>query len=77
MRFFEIPFRNSYDEVLAEERMPGARWFPGVLTNYADELDPLEARDEPAFITIADPGKFAIVEFTRPHGSERLVSVQD
>ena len=38
-QFFEIPFRNSYDDVLAEERMPGARWFPGVLTNYADELE--------------------------------------
>jgi acetoacetyl-CoA synthetase len=54
--FFEIPFRNGYDEVLAEERMPGARWFPGVLTNYADELGSLQARDEAAFVTLGEDG---------------------
>ncbi len=54
--FFEIPFRNGYEQVLAKEQMPGARWFPGVLTNYADELDPLAARDEAAFITLGEDG---------------------
>jgi acetoacetyl-CoA synthetase len=34
--FFDVTFHESADEVLAEEVMPGARWFPGATLNYAE-----------------------------------------
>jgi len=34
--YFEIRAHSPYDCVLAERRMPGARWFPGATLNYAE-----------------------------------------
>ncbi|TDD90302.1 acetoacetate--CoA ligase [Saccharopolyspora karakumensis] len=34
--FFDVTFHERADEVLAEEVMPGARWFPGATLNYAE-----------------------------------------
>jgi acetoacetyl-CoA synthetase len=34
--FFDV--EGSYDQVLADRRMPGARWFPGTRVNYAEHL---------------------------------------
>ncbi|MBX7554652.1 acetoacetate--CoA ligase [Streptomyces sp. NPDC004232] len=33
--YFDIDADTPYEQVLAEERMPGARWFPGATLNYA------------------------------------------
>ncbi|AKJ09749.1 acetoacetyl-CoA synthetase [Streptomyces incarnatus] len=33
--YFGIDADTPYEQVLAEERMPGARWFPGATLNYA------------------------------------------
>lgn len=33
--YFDIDSDTPYEQVLAEERMPGARWFPGAALNYA------------------------------------------
>lgn len=32
----EVPFHQRSDQVLAEERMPGAVWFPGATVNFAE-----------------------------------------
>ena len=34
--FFGVRSQAAYDVVLAERTMPGARWFPGALLNYAE-----------------------------------------
>lgn len=34
--FFEVRSHAAYDAVLASREMPGARWFPGALLNYAE-----------------------------------------
>ncbi|HEY9251115.1 MAG TPA: acetoacetate--CoA ligase [Nocardioides sp.] len=34
--FFEVRAHAPYDTVLASREMPGARWFPGALLNYAE-----------------------------------------
>ncbi|MFJ2758342.1 acetoacetate--CoA ligase [Nocardioides sp. NPDC087217] len=34
--FFEVRSHAPYDTVLASREMPGARWFPGALLNYAE-----------------------------------------
>ncbi|MFE3164199.1 acetoacetate--CoA ligase [Streptomyces sp. NPDC059224] len=33
--YFDIDAETPYEQVLAEEKMPGARWFPGSTLNYA------------------------------------------
>lgn len=33
--YFDIDANTPYEQVLAEETMPGARWFPGATLNYA------------------------------------------
>ncbi|MDX6351681.1 MAG: acetoacetyl-CoA synthetase, partial [Streptomyces sp.] len=33
--YFDIDATTPYERVLAEETMPGARWFPGATLNYA------------------------------------------
>ncbi|GAB4078353.1 acetyl-coenzyme A synthetase N-terminal domain-containing protein [Nostocoides australiense] len=34
--FFDVPFHDRADRALADERMPGAVWFPGATLNYAE-----------------------------------------
>jgi len=36
--YFEIESPTPYETVLADDRMPGARWFPGAQVNYARHL---------------------------------------
>jgi acetoacetyl-CoA synthetase len=42
--FFEVRGGVGFDRVLAERRMPGARWFPGAELNYAEHA--LRRRDD-------------------------------
>ncbi|MCA0873371.1 acetoacetate--CoA ligase [Seohaeicola saemankumensis] len=44
--FFDIPHSASYDQVLADRKMPGAVWFPGARLNFA-ELILRQARRTP------------------------------
>jgi acetoacetyl-CoA synthetase len=55
-QYLGIPFRTAYQAVLEEDRMPGARWFPGVRTNYADGLLRDGDPREPALITVREDG---------------------
>jgi acetoacetyl-CoA synthetase len=43
-QFFEVRSAQPYTRVLADRRMPGARWFPGALLNYAEHA--LRRRDD-------------------------------
>jgi acetoacetyl-CoA synthetase len=49
--FFGVHAHAPYDAVLAEPTMPGARWFPGTLLNYAEHaLGAASAPDEVAIV---------------------------
>ena len=58
--FFAVIADEPYTEVLADQSMPGARWFPGTRLNYAEHA--LRAAlgdrlaDEVAVITVAEDG---------------------
>ncbi|MGW1558446.1 acetoacetate--CoA ligase [Streptomyces sp. NPDC002144] len=54
--YFHIDADTPYEQVLAEEQMPGARWFTGATLNYAHHaLRNLDA-DRPAIIALDETG---------------------
>ncbi|MFI6015612.1 acetoacetate--CoA ligase [Streptomyces sp. NPDC051243] len=54
--YFDIDADTPYEQVLAEERMPGARWFPGATLNYAHHALRNLADDRPAIIALDETG---------------------
>jgi acetoacetyl-CoA synthetase len=53
-RFAEINSSAPYDKVLADAKMPGAKWFPGAKLNFAQNL--LHYRDERKALTFVGEG---------------------
>ncbi|MFL5819801.1 MAG: acetoacetate--CoA ligase [Solirubrobacteraceae bacterium] len=49
--FCEVRARKPYDQVLAERRMPGARWFTGAELNYAEHIFAGARGAEPAIVS--------------------------
>lgn len=65
--YFEVIGHSPYTDVLAERRMPGARWFPGATLSYAEHsLRPADATpDEVAVIAHSqtrDPSTLTFAE---------------
>ncbi|WP_406441106.1 acetoacetate--CoA ligase [Streptomyces sp. NBC_00631] len=54
--YFGIEAESPYERVLSEERMPGARWFPGATLNYAHHALRNLADDRPAVIALDETG---------------------
>ncbi|WP_369226393.1 acetoacetate--CoA ligase [Streptomyces sp. R39] len=54
--YFRIDADTPYERVLAEETMPGARWFPGATLNYAHHALRNLADDDPAVIALDETG---------------------
>ncbi len=54
--FYDVGTKDA-DVVLAERRMPGARWFPGAELNYAQEMLRRAPRDRPAVVFVAEGGE--------------------
>ena len=54
--YFEIDSPTGYERPLAEEHMPGARWFPGARVNYVRQVLRAARTDRPAVIDVAEPG---------------------
>ncbi|MDG5805135.1 acetoacetate--CoA ligase [Streptomyces ossamyceticus] len=54
--YFDIDSDTPYERVLAEETMPGARWFPGATLNYAHHALRHLVEDEPAIIALDETG---------------------
>jgi len=48
--FFQIKASKPYTTVLAERKMPGARWFPGVELNYAEHVFRNTTASRPALL---------------------------
>jgi acetoacetyl-CoA synthetase len=49
--YFDVPFASPGGEALADDRMPGAVWFPGARLNYVDQV--FAGRDPAAVAIIA------------------------
>ncbi|MFJ8021439.1 acetoacetate--CoA ligase [Streptomyces sp. NPDC096311] len=54
--YFDIDAETPYEQVLAEETMPGARWFTGATLNYAHHALRSLRADEPAIIALDETG---------------------
>ncbi|GAA1718056.1 acetoacetate--CoA ligase [Streptomyces yatensis] len=54
--YFEIDAATSYERVLAEETMPGARWFTGATLNYTQHALRNLSADRPAIIALDETG---------------------
>ncbi|MFF3374117.1 acetoacetate--CoA ligase [Streptomyces sp. NPDC002680] len=54
--YFDIDADTPYERVLAEETMPGARWFPGATLNYAHHALRNLTADRPAIIALDETG---------------------
>ncbi len=55
-RFYEVG-PETYDSVLADRHMPGARWFEGTRLNYAEQVLDRAPVDRPAIVSIAEEGE--------------------
>ncbi|MGW2712885.1 acetoacetate--CoA ligase [Streptomyces sp. NPDC001356] len=71
--FFDIDAATPYERVLAEETMPGARWFPGATLNYAHHALRNLHPDAPAIIASDETG--AAYEITGRQLRARVASV--
>ncbi|WP_406004907.1 acetoacetate--CoA ligase [Streptomyces sp. NBC_00637] len=54
--YFDIDSDTPYEQVLAEEIMPGARWFPGATLNYAHHALRNVRDDDVAIIALDETG---------------------
>lgn len=54
--YFDIEASSPYESVLAEERMPGARWFPGATLNYTHHALRNLADEETAVVALDETG---------------------
>ncbi|AMO55462.1 acetoacetyl-CoA synthetase [Endozoicomonas montiporae] len=55
--FFQVMFHRQPQAVLANDVMPGARWFPDSTLNYAEHLLQHRESDEPAIIFRGEKGQ--------------------
>jgi acetoacetyl-CoA synthetase len=53
--FFDVVSTCGYERVLVDERMPGARWFPGARLNYAEHIL-RGGTDGPAVLAVTEDG---------------------
>jgi Acetyl-coenzyme A synthetase N-terminus len=66
--FFAVRSSGRPDTVLADAAMPGARWFPGVRLNYAEQVFAQASPDRPALVATVeggDPVEVSWVELQR------------
>lgn len=54
--FFDVEAATPYEQVLAEEKMPGARWFTGATLNYTHHALRHLSGDRPAIIALDETG---------------------
>ena len=71
--FFEVKARRPYSRVLAERRMPGARWFEGARLNYAEHA--LMRRDgHPAIMARSETRPPATLTYRQLHDEVSMVA---
>lgn len=71
--YFELG--DAPAEVLTEEAMPGARWFPGARLNYVDQVVRHARSDRPAILYVAEGG--AVTEISWDEMLSRTAALAD
>jgi acetoacetyl-CoA synthetase len=57
-QFFDVRFSTPAEAVLADDRMPGALWFPGARLNYVDQVFRDRPPDGIAILQAGESGQF-------------------
>jgi len=55
--YYGLGEHSSYERVLAEERMPGARWFPGATVSFARECLRRAGEQQSALVSVDEGGE--------------------
>ncbi|WP_328842780.1 acetoacetate--CoA ligase [Streptomyces sp. NBC_00258] len=55
--YYGLDEADSYDAVLAERTMPGARWFPGARLNFAQRCLAAPSDTRPALVSVTETGE--------------------
>ena len=63
--YFEVRSITPYEQVLSDERMPGARWFTGARLNYVDHVLRNARHGVPAIIALDENGTAAELDWTQ------------
>ncbi|HEY4456844.1 MAG TPA: acetoacetate--CoA ligase [Pseudonocardiaceae bacterium] len=66
--YFGVESATGYQEVLADDRMPGARWFTGARVNYVRQVFNAARPGEPAVIDVAETGTRTVVSWAELRG---------
>ncbi len=78
-QYFAIESPTPYDAVLADDRMPGARWFPGASVNYAQQAlrhaDAAHAAGHPAIVFRDEAMGDALQALSWPELRQRVASL--
>lgn len=61
--FFDLRYSQPWTVPLVERKMPGARWFPGMRLNYAENILAQAAADRPALIYSSERGDLGEVSW--------------
>ncbi|HEV3357913.1 MAG TPA: acetoacetate--CoA ligase [Pseudonocardiaceae bacterium] len=59
---------SGYDQVLADERMPGAHWFTGARVNYVRQVFRAARGDQPAVLDVAETGTRTVLSWAELRG---------
>ena len=78
--FFDVPAAvgpcPGDDGVLADARMPGAQWFPGVRLNYVDQVLRHASQSGPAIIGIGEDGTRTVIGWSALPGQVGAVAAE-
>jgi len=61
--YFGVRSATGYDRPLADDRMPGARWFPGAKINYVEHVFASASTSRPAIIDVAESGQVRTISW--------------
>ena len=64
LTFFEVPHQGDSEPALADDSMPGARWFPGMELNYAEVMLALPGRADDDVVVVGRSQSRDPVEMT-------------
>jgi acetoacetyl-CoA synthetase len=61
--YFGVESPTAYEQPLADDRMPGARWFPGAQVNYVRQILRAAQNNRPAIIDVAETGDSRVLSW--------------
>jgi acetoacetyl-CoA synthetase len=72
--YFEVKASQKYSTVLAERKMPGARWFVGAELNYAENLFRNMTNDRPALLYKAEHEPLTEMSWAELYDKTRIMT---